>query len=107
MVVLVSVRLGRRTVDALLDTAPLGMEQRIATAVEAVEGVRNCHHVRLRYSGPVLFIDLHVLVDGGQTLAEAHRLTETIEAVIQQIAPQADVTVHPEPFEENPAGPRA
>jgi len=107
VVVWVSAQLGRRTVDALLDTAPVGMEQRIAKAVEAVEGVRDCHHVRLRYSGPVLFIDLHVLVDGGQTLAEAHRLTETIEAVIQQIAPQADVTVHPEPFEGNPAEPRA
>jgi cation diffusion facilitator family transporter len=103
VVVWVSVRLGRRTVDALLDTAPVGMEQRIAKAVEAVEGVRDCHHVRLRYSGPVLFIDLHVLVDGGQTLAQAHRLTETIETVIGEIAPQADVTVHPEPFEGDSA----
>ncbi len=97
VVVWVSVQLGRRTVDALLDRAPEGMEQRIEAAVSAVDGVRDCHHVRLRYSGPVLFIDLHVLVDGGQTLAEAHRLTETIEAAIQEIAPQADVTVHPEP----------
>jgi divalent metal cation (Fe/Co/Zn/Cd) transporter len=102
-VVWVSVRLGRRTVDALLDTAPVGMEQRIAKAVEAVQGVRDCHHVRLRYSGPVMFIDLHVLVDGGQTLAQAHKLTETIEAVIEEIAPQADVTVHPEPFEGDSA----
>jgi cation diffusion facilitator family transporter len=97
VVVWVSLQLGRRTVDALLDKAPEGMEQRIEAAVSAVAGVRDCHHVRLRYSGPVLFIDLHVLVDGGQTLAEAHRLTETIEAAIQEIAPQADVTVHPEP----------
>ena len=98
VVVWVSVQLGRRTVDALLDTAPEGMEQRIATAVSSVDGVHDCHQVRLRYSGPVLFIDLHVLVDGGQTLAEAHRLTETIEAAIQEIAPQSDVTVHPEPM---------
>jgi divalent metal cation (Fe/Co/Zn/Cd) transporter len=44
------------------------------------------------------FIDLHVLVDGRQTLAEAHGLTETIEKAIQEIVPGADVTVHPEPF---------
>jgi cation diffusion facilitator family transporter len=98
VVVWVSVQLGRRTVDALLDSAPAGMEESIAAAVSAVEGVRDCHQIRLRYSGPVLFIDLHVLVDGGQTLAEAHSLTETIESVIQKIAPDADVTVHPEPF---------
>ena len=60
--------------------------------------MQNCHAIRLRYSGSVLFIDLHVLVDGKQTLFEAHALTETIEGVIQGIAPEADVTVHPEPY---------
>jgi len=98
LVIWVSVRLGRRTVDELLDTAPAGMEQTIRTTVESVPGVRDCHGVRVRRSGSVVFIDLHVLVDGRQTLAQAHELTETIEAAIHQIAPDADVTVHPEPF---------
>jgi len=97
VVVWVSLQLGRRTVDALLDTAPPGMEAEILKVVEGVPGVRNCHNVRIRYSGAVLFIDLHVLVDGRQTLADAHALTETIEAAIQAAAPRADVTVHPEP----------
>ena len=98
LIVLVSFQLGRRTIDALLDSAPAGMEQRIAVAAEGVEGVHNCHNVRIRASGPKMFVDLHVLVDGGQTLSQAHDLTERIEAAIQQIAPQADVTVHPEPL---------
>jgi cation diffusion facilitator family transporter len=97
VVVWVSVRLGRRTVDALLDTAPAGLQERISEVVEAVPGVHNCHAIRMRYSGPALFIDLHVLVDGNQTLFEAHELTERIEAAIAEIAPGADVTVHPEP----------
>jgi cation diffusion facilitator family transporter len=98
VVMWVSVRLGRRTVDELLDTAPPGMEARIGAAVDALPGVFNCHNVRIRYSGPMPFIDLHVLVDGKQTLTEAHDLTETIERAIQEIVPGADVTVHPEPF---------
>jgi len=97
IVVWVSWKLGRRTIDALLDSAPAGMEERILAAVEAIPGVHNCHNIRARYSGPVLFIDLHVLVDGNQSLFEAHALTEVIEGVIQQVAPGADVTVHPEP----------
>ncbi|HUI82414.1 MAG TPA: cation diffusion facilitator family transporter [Bryobacteraceae bacterium] len=97
VVVRLSLKLGRRTIDALLDRAPDGMEQRVAARVEAVPGVRNCHQVRLRYSGPVLFIDLHVLVDGAQSLVQAHNLTETIEDAIHEIAPLSDVTVHPEP----------
>jgi cation diffusion facilitator family transporter len=98
LVVWVSWQLGRRTVDALVDRAPEGMEERIQAAVESVPGVHDCHALRLRYSGPVLFIDLHVLVDGNQTLFAAHALTETIEGVIQAVAPGADVTVHPEPY---------
>ena len=97
VVVWVSVQLGRRTIDALLDGAPAGMERLVATVVEGIPGVHDCHNIRIRYSGPVLFIDLHVLVDGSQTLAQAHLLTETIEAAIQQAVPRADVTVHPEP----------
>jgi len=97
IVVWISWQLGRRTVDALLDSAPAGMEERILAAVEAVPGVHNCHNIRARYSGPMLFIDLHVLVDGNQSLFEAHALTEVIEGVIHEVVPGADVTVHPEP----------
>lgn len=98
VVVWVSIQLGRRTIDALLDTAPAGMEEQIAAVVEAIPGVRDCHNIRIRPSGPTTFIDLHVLVDGAQTLTAAHDLTETIEAAIHEIAPGADITVHPEPY---------
>jgi cation diffusion facilitator family transporter len=98
LVMWVSGRLGRRTVDALMDTAPAGMEDRITATVAAIAGVRNCHNLRIRYSGPVLFIDLHVLVDGEQTLNQAHQLTDTIEEAIRRLLPEADVTVHPEPY---------
>jgi len=42
-------------------------------------------------------VDVHVLLDGTQTLEEAHALTETIEAAIEEILPGVDATVHPEP----------
>jgi cation diffusion facilitator family transporter len=100
IVVYVSIRLGIRTIQALLDVAPIGMEKKIITAVEALPGVADCHSVRLRYSGPQLFVDIHVLVDGNQTLKDAHNLTEEIESVIQKLVPNADVTVHPEPNPE-------
>ena len=57
----------------------------------------NCHNVRGRTSGPHLFVDVHVLVDGNQTLYPAHALTETIEIKIKELLPAADVIVHPEP----------
>jgi cation diffusion facilitator family transporter len=100
IVVYVSIRLGIRTIQALLDVAPSGLEKKIKSAVEALAGVTDCHSVRLRYSGPQLFVDIHILVDGNQTLKDAHNLTEEIERVIQKLVPNADVTVHPEPNSE-------
>ena len=84
IVVYVSMQLGIRTVQALLDVAPSGIEKEIIAAVEVVPGVTDCHKVRLRYSGPQLFVDIHVLIDGNKTLKEAHSLTEEIERAIQQ-----------------------
>ena len=98
IVVYVGVRLGWRTVEALLDAAPAGMEERIKSAVEGLAGVTDCHNVRVRTSGPIPFVDVHVLMDGSQTLKEAPDLTEEIERVIGGLQPNADVTVHPEPL---------
>jgi len=97
IVVYISIRLGIRTVQALLDVAPSGIERKIVSVVEVLPGVADCHKVRVRYSGPQPFVDIHVLIDGNQTLKEAHNLTEEIEVTIRKLIPNADVTVHPEP----------
>jgi len=100
IVIYVSIRLGHRTINALLDAAPEGLEQKIISAVEFLPGVMDCHNVRMRYIGSNLFIDIHVLMNGDQTLKQAHKLTEVIEDTIQKIIPNADVVVHPEPLLE-------
>jgi cation diffusion facilitator family transporter len=100
IVVYVSGQLVMRTIQALLDVAPIGLEKKITSAVEALPGVNNCHDVRMRYSGSQLFVDIHVLIDGNQTLKDAHHLTEEIEQAIQKIVPRADIIVHPEPNPE-------
>jgi cation diffusion facilitator family transporter len=98
IVVFVSLQLGLRTVQALLDAAPGGMAEKVKAAVETIDGVHDCHGVRIRHSGPHYFVDLHVLLDGSQTLEAAHDLTERIEQQVRSLLPDADVTVHPEPW---------
>jgi cation diffusion facilitator family transporter len=97
LVVVVSGRLGVRTIQALLDSSPPGAGDQIKTAVMVVEGVFDCHAVRVRHSGPYYFVDLHITVDGEQSLRAAHELTERVERAVEAILPGADVTVHPEP----------
>lgn len=97
IVVLVSIQLGVRTIKGLLDTAPKGMVEQVSKEVKSLPGVVDCHNVRIRYSGPTLFVEAHVVVDGSLSLEEAHSMTEVIEVAINRIVPGADVTVHPEP----------
>jgi cation diffusion facilitator family transporter len=107
LVVIVSGRLGFRTIEALLDASPAGAAERIKARVEKVEGVLDCHAVRVRYSGPHSFVDLHITLDGEQPLRAAHALTEEVERAVNEILPDADVTVHPEPGQAVPKAPPA
>lgn len=98
IIVFIGLRLGFRSIQALLDAVPADVADRIKTAVETVEGIHNCHAVRVRRSGPDYFVDLHVLISGSQSLETAHQLTEQIEQRVRAILPDADTTVHPEPW---------
>jgi cation diffusion facilitator family transporter len=100
IVIYISAQLGLRTIHGLLDTAPKDMVEQIKAIVESVPGVINCHNLRVRYSGPTLFVDAHILVNPNLSIVEAHDLTEKVEARIHTLAPGADITVHPEPKED-------
>jgi cation diffusion facilitator family transporter len=101
IVIYVSVELGSRTIQGLLDHAPKGLSDQIQRAVEAIPGILNCHQIRIRTSGPSLFIDIHILADPTLSLEAAHRLTEQAEAAIYDLAPESDITVHAEPLESS------
>ncbi len=98
IVIYVSVQLGIRTIQGLLDTAPKGMNEKLENVIKSVPGIENVHSLRIRRSGPNLFIDVHVLVDGQMPLAKAHGLTEIVEREVDQVAPDSDITIHVEPL---------
>jgi cation diffusion facilitator family transporter len=97
IVIAVSAKLGWRTIEGLLDSAPAGTAETIQKRVETLEGVCDCHAVRVRRAGPGYFVDLHVTLDGEQTLRAAHETADRIEAAVREILPDSDITVHPEP----------
>jgi cation diffusion facilitator family transporter len=99
----VSVRLGQRAIQSLVDYAPNFPTEAIVRAVEALPGVIDCHSVRLRESGPNYFVDLHVTMDPNMPLREVHALMGRVEETVRGIVPEADVDVHPEPEGETHA----
>ena len=90
------------TAHGLLDrTIPAG-EQSALEALLAryrTDGV-DLHAVRTRQSGPVRFVDMHVLVPGSWTVQRGHDLCEEIEREVCAILPRASVLTHLEPIED-------
>ena len=89
-------RLGRRTLDALLDAAPEGLQQEIARAVSRMSGVLDVDRVRVRRAGNRHFVDATVSVARTASLEQVHALSDAIEKRIGEIVP-SDVMVHAEP----------
>jgi cation diffusion facilitator family transporter len=89
-------QLGRRTLDALLDVAPKGLQQEIAMAVARMDGVLDVDRVRVRRAGNRHFVDATVSVARTASLEQVHALSDAIEKRIGEIVP-SDVMVHAEP----------
>ena len=105
IVIWVSVQLGRRTVDVLLDSAPRGMTAQIEQAVAQVAGVSAVQRIRVRQSGPATFVDMTLAVPRSASLEEAHEIAERAEATVQQLYPRADVMVHIDPVVQDDTQP--
>ena len=96
VIIWIGSRLGKRTIDALLDVAPSGLHDRIAQAVDETEGVLNTERVRVRRSGQRYFVDVTISVPRKASLEQAHAASDAVERNIEKIVP-ADVIVHVEP----------
>ncbi|HEV2581198.1 MAG TPA: cation-efflux pump, partial [Ktedonobacteraceae bacterium] len=103
IVILVSLRLVRETIDALLDRAPGALTQDIEAAIKQVDGVSEVRRVRARRAGNKLFADVVIAAPRTYTFEQTHSLTERIERAAllasRHSSPQleVDVLAHVEP----------
>ncbi len=97
VIISVSWRLARRTVDALLDAAPTGVRGQITAAVLNVDGVLEVGRVRIRRAGNRYFADLAVGLARTVTFQRSEQLVEAVAAAVRSVLPDADVTVQPLP----------
>lgn len=95
MLVLGALRLGRGAWDALMDRqADPALEAGIARIVAGWPGVRGHHDLKTRMAGSRVFVNLHIELDGEQTLREAHAIGAGLRRAILARYPQADVIIH-------------
>ena len=97
VIVSVSWRLARRTIDALLDAAPTGVRAQITDAVSNVDGVLEIGRVRIRRAGNRYFVDLAVGLARTVTFQRSEQLVGAVTDAVHRILTDADVTVQPLP----------
>jgi ferrous-iron efflux pump FieF len=86
---------GKGAWDALMDRrADPDVIEGIAAIARDWPGVHGFHDLKTRTAGRRIFVNLHIELDGEQSLGEAHAIGAALRRAILQAYPQADVIIH-------------
>ncbi|MDT2024239.1 cation diffusion facilitator family transporter [Methylocella sp. CPCC 101449] len=86
-------RLGRRTIDTLMDKAPDGLTDQVRTIVERVPGVADVEDIRLRQSGAMLIGEVAVAVARTLPVERIMTIKQEITDRITAALPEAALVV--------------
>jgi ferrous-iron efflux pump FieF len=95
MLALGAVRIGKGAFDALMDRgADPSLVAGVAELAGNWPGVMGFHDIKTRTAGSRVFVQIHIELDGDQTLRQAHDIGAGLRRAILARYPQADVIVH-------------
>lgn len=109
VMVLGALRIGRGAWDALMDrAADPAMIAGIAAIVRDFPQVHGYHDLKTRVAGSRVFVNLHIELDGSQSLDAAHAIGAGLRRKIIAAYPRADVIIHKDPVgvQPHPEDPR-
>lgn len=90
--------IARDSFDLLMDRElPDEDRAKIAALARENPAVLNVHDLRTRSSGPQQFIQLHLTMDAGLSLWQAHAIGDEVEHKIRTAFPAAEVIIHHDP----------
>ncbi|HEX5181667.1 MAG TPA: cation diffusion facilitator family transporter [Allosphingosinicella sp.] len=99
-----------RAIDQLMDKEwPEEKRRRFVEVAARHPELKGLHDLRTRTSGAHDFVQFHIWIDPGMSVAEAHRVTEEIEAKLEAEFPGTEILIHldPEGHVDQPDNPLA
>ncbi len=94
-------RLARHTVDSLLDATPpevrLQIRKDLIRDLETQDGILAVNRVRVRRSGSNYFVDLTLSLPRQLTFQRSEQITHAATQAVQRLLPAADVVIHTVP----------
>jgi cation diffusion facilitator family transporter len=100
IILYVTWKLARRTIDALTDATPpeaLAQTRDLIRELASIDGVLSVDRVRTRRSGPSYFADVTLGMPRNLTFQRSEQITTAATAAVQRHLPGADVVVHSVP----------
>lgn len=96
-------RIGKPAFDALMDRSA---DERVIAQVREIvgkwPGVHGFHDLKTRTAGSTVFIQVHIELDGKQSLYDAHEIGASLRRKILETIRNAQVIVHQDPVREAP-----
>lgn len=93
-----ALKIGKTAWDALMDRqADPAMIAGICEIADGFDGVQGYHDLKTRVAGSRVFVNIHIELDGDQSLHEAHSIGAALRRAIIAAYPQADVLIHKDP----------
>ncbi len=97
-VTLAGYRMGKRTIDVLIDRAPDGISDRVREIAAKIPGIIQVEQVRVRPLGPNVFVELFVSVHRKISLSKTQDIIRLVQNEISADIHGAEVAVHTEPI---------
>jgi cation diffusion facilitator family transporter len=97
IVLSVSIRLGKRAVDVLLDKSPEETFNTVKKSLSTFPEVKYFHSIKVRTAGADTFIKFNIHLDPDLSLREVHELCDRIEKAIMSLIPRSEIYIHAEP----------
>jgi cation diffusion facilitator family transporter len=92
MISILGLRLGRSTVETLLDRAPAGASEKAVAAIRSVPGVVGVERLRARMVGPTHFIDAIAKVPRTYPIDRVEAIKKAAQAAVTEALGDADLT---------------
>ncbi|MCL4482013.1 MAG: cation diffusion facilitator family transporter [Bacteroidetes bacterium] len=99
IVLFISFRLGKKSIDVLLDTAPQEKIDLVKLMLSEFKEVKHFHSLKIRTAGADTFVKVNVHLDPDLSLRQVHEICDKIETEIGARIERSEVYIHAEPQE--------
>lgn len=101
IVIVISLRLGKRSIKVLLDAAPERSREKIVSVLRNIKEITDFHDIKIRTSGADTFVEINIHVDPELNIQQAHQISHKVEEEILKIIDRCTVHIHTEPEESS------